>query len=108
MDEVTTLPRDIYSTTLRELQNHPEAIEKSSTIELVDFLGNAETWTVKTIRGGGDAVVFLQRINAGGGARWVLPAEIVAAIARQRDGAVTVSRKRGAHKAAATRKAGGR
>lgn len=105
MDE-TKLPRDSYSSALRNCQGNPSAVEKTSMIELVDMLGNAETWTVKTIRTDGRDVVFLQRMDADGGARWVLPAEVTDAIARQRDAAVTVNRRRGAHKAAATRKAG--
>jgi hypothetical protein len=105
MDNEATLPKDTYSTTLRGLRANPSAVEKASTIELQDFLGNAETWTVRTIRVDGNDVVFLQRINATGGDRWVLPAEVTTAIARQRDGATTVNRKRGANKAAATRKA---
>lgn len=108
MDTETTLPKDLYSTTLRSMRANPAAVEKASTIDMADFLGNAETWTVRTIRVEGNDVVFLQRINALGGDRWVLPPEVTQAIARQRDGATTVNRKRGANKAAATRKAGAR
>lgn len=108
MDDTTTLPRDVYSSTLRSMRANPAAVEKTSTIDMADFLGNAETWTVRTIRVDGNDVVFLQRINAAGGERWVLPAEVTLAIARQRDAATTVNRRRGANKAAATRKAGGR
>lgn len=99
------LPTDDYSKTLRQLQAHPGAVEKTSMIDLVDFLGNAETWIVKTIRVDGKDTAFLQRVNADGGARWVLPAEVTDALARQRDAATTVNRKRGARQAAATRKA---
>lgn len=106
MENDKTLPTDDYSTTLRQLQANPGAIEKVSMIDLVDFLGHAETWTIKTIRVDGADVVLLQRINAGGGARWVLPTEVTDAIARQREGIVGVVRKRGARQAAATRKAG--
>lgn len=99
------LPTDDYSKTLRGQQAHPGAVEKSSTIELSDFLGNHETWIVKTVRVDGKDTVFLQRVNAGGGARWVLPPEVTEAMARQRESAVGVMRKRGARQAAATRKA---
>ncbi len=102
---VDKLPDDTYSSTLRAWQGNPAAVEKASTIEVRDFLGNSETWVVRSIRADGRDVVFLQRINAGGGDRWVLPPEVTEAIARQREGAVTVNRKRGARKAAATRKA---
>ena len=106
MDSERTLPKDEYSMMLRSLRANPAAVEKASTIDMADFLGNAETWTVRTICVDGSDVVFLQRINSNGGDRWLLPAEVTQAIARQRDGATTVNRKRGANKAAATRKAG--
>ena len=99
------LPRDTYSATLRQLKGHPESVEKTSTVDLQDFYGNAETWVVKTVRVNGHDTVFLQKNDAGGGGRWVLPPEITAVIARQRDGIHTVNRKRGARKAAATREA---
>jgi hypothetical protein len=104
MDD-TRLPNDDYSKRLRAAKGNPSAVERSSTIELEDFLGNAETWTVKTIRVDGNDVVFLQRMNAEGGSRWVLPTEVTAVIARQRDSAVAVNRRAGARRAAATRRA---
>jgi len=100
-----TLPTDDYSKTLRSLVAHPGAVERASTIELTDFYGNQETWVVKTVRVDGRDTVFLQRINAGGGSRWVLPAEITDAISRQRDSAVSTIRKRAARAGAATRRA---
>lgn len=100
------LPTDVFSTALRSLTANPSAVVKQSTIDVVDFLGNSVSWIVKTIRADGRDVVFIQRIDVNGGDRWVLPEEVTAAITRQREGAVTVNRKRGAHKAAATRKAG--
>jgi hypothetical protein len=99
------LPKDNYSTTLRGLQANPSCIEKTSLVDLADFLGNSETWIVKTLRVDGNDTVFLQRNNAEGGDRWVLPPAVTSVIARQRESAVTVVRKRGASKAAATRKA---
>lgn len=99
------LPTDDYSKALRQQQAHPGAVEKVSMIDLVDFLGNAETWIVKTIRVDGADVVFIQRINSTAGTRLVLPTEVTDAIARQREGIVGVVRKRSARQAAATRKA---
>lgn len=104
--ENTTLPKDHYSTTLRGLKANPSCIEKTSIVDLVDFLGNAETWIVKTLRVDGRDTVLLQRNNANGGDRWVLPEEVTATIARQREASISVVRRRGAHKAAATRKVG--
>ena len=105
MTEDVKLPSDDYSKTLREKKGDPHGVEKTSIIDLEDFYGNAVTWTVRTIRTNGADVVFIQKIDSAGGSRWVLPAEVVEAVARQRDGIVDVMNKRRAHAAAATRKA---
>jgi hypothetical protein len=99
-----TLPTDVYSSELRRLRDNPAKMEaKSTTIDLQTFLGAAETWTVRTVNVDGRETVFLQCVNASGGARYVLPPEVSAAIARQRDVIVGISRRRGAAKAKATR-----
>lgn len=99
------LPKDQYSVQLRELQANPSAVEKTSLVDLADVYGNAESWVVKTIRTDGAETVFLQRNNAEGGDRWVLPAEVTTAMARHRDAVIDVMNKRRAHTAAATRRA---
>jgi len=104
MADETKLPSDEYSKTLREKKAHPGGVEKTSIIDLEDFYGNAVTWTVRTIRTDGADVVFIQKIDSEGGSRWVLPAEVAEAVARQRDGIVDVMNKRRAQAAAATRR----
>lgn len=101
------LPRDQFSTRLRELQGHPEAVEKESTIHIVDDYGNLTTWIVRSFRHNGMVTLFLQRNTNDGGDRWVLPPPVTEAIARHRAGAVAVNRRKGARKGAATRKAEG-
>lgn len=102
------LPRDDYSRRLRNLKNHPEAVEKNTRIERLDFYGNVETWNVKTVNHDGASTVFLEKGAADNtGGRWLLPPEVVAAIYRHRDGVSEVRITRGAKKAAATRKAAG-
>jgi hypothetical protein len=105
--ETKTLPTDEFSTALRSLQNNPGAVVRASSIDLEDFYGNVVTWHIKTIRADGADTVFLQRNTAEGGDRVVLPPEVMAVIVRQRDGAVSVNRRRGAARAAATREAKG-
>lgn len=105
MNETNPLPKDYYSTRLRELQANPGAIEKTTLVDLVDVYGNAESWVVKSIRVDGADTVFLTLNNAGGGVRYVLPPDVMSAIHRQHDGVIAVSNKRRAHSAAATRKA---
>ena len=99
------VPKDSYSSELRAKQANPSAVEKTSTVDLVDFYGNAETWIVKTIRVDGADTVFLQRNGADGGDRWVLPPGVTAAMTRHRDGIADVNRRRGARQGAATRRA---
>jgi hypothetical protein len=99
------LPRDEYSVEVRNLTNHPAGVVKQSIVELTDFYGNSVTWVIKTIRVEGDDTVFLQRQDASGGDRLVLPPQVTSVLARHRDGAATVNRKRAGRTAAAKRKA---
>ena len=103
----SALPTDAYSVAYRNLCDHPGAIRAASTITLSDFFGRSETWVIETFRHGGSETVFLQRMAAGGAFRLVLPAEVTATIGRQRDRAVTGTRKRAAREAVATRIARG-
>lgn len=100
------LPQDVYSQMLSRLKDHPESIAPApTTIDLITYLGHNETWIVRTIRLGGNETVFVQRISAAGGMREVLPPEVAAAFLRQHEAAVGVSRRRGAAKATATKRA---
>jgi hypothetical protein len=106
MDD-TRLPTDPYSKALRDAHGNPSSVAKQSTIDLQDFLGNNETWTIKTIRTDGADTVFVQRINVDGGSRFVLPPAVTEAMARQRSSIVDVMNRRRATSAAATRRAKG-
>jgi hypothetical protein len=100
-----TLSRDEFSQTLRDRSGHPEGVTKESLVNVADFYGNLTTWVVRTVRVEGQDTVFLQRNHAGGGDRFVLPPEVTAVLARHRDTAATVNRRRGARRSAANRKA---
>lgn len=107
MDETrdTTIARDAYSETFRRVSDNPAAVAaKGSTLTLTTLLGHTETWVVKTIRVDGRDTSFLQRIDGAGGMRLVLPPEVVGAIARQRDTITGIVRRKGAMKAAETRR----
>jgi len=107
-DEPTvTLARDEFSEAWRKTGHHPAAVTKQSTIDVSDFYGNTVTWVVRTVRVEGNDTVFLQRQDGAGGGRWVLPPQVTAVLARHRDGAATVNRKRAAQTNAANRKAQG-
>jgi hypothetical protein len=107
MDETKTIPRDEFSTEMRKLSSNPGAVRKQSIVEDVDFYGNVVTWVLTTFRADGEDTLLLQRQTADGSNRLVLPPSVTAVIARQRDGAVAVNRRRGARAAAATREAKG-
>jgi hypothetical protein len=100
-----TIARDIYSETFRRLQDNPASVAAhGSTVTLTTLLGHTETWVVKVIRVDGRDTALLQRIDATGGMRLVLPPEVVNAMARQRDGISGVQRRRAAKRGAETRK----
>jgi len=105
----TVLPGDRYSREQARLLNNPAAVtlRSGSTLSLADYYGNAETWVVNTIRVDGNDTVFLQRVNAEGGVRFVVPPEVVAAIRRQGDTLTSLSRRRGARKALDTKRENG-
>lgn len=109
MPEATMqLPRDEFSSRLRELSGDDHAVRRDSTIDLEDDYGNLTTWRVTTFRSSkGDETIFLQRQTSAGGDRWVLPPAVTAAIIRQRASATSVNRRRGAAAGAATRAAKG-
>jgi hypothetical protein len=105
MDD-TKLPTDPYSQTQDRLSNHPESSSAGGkVIDLVTLLGHSQTWIVKTIRLEGRDTTFVQRIDAEGGMRLVLPPEVTAAYRQQADRLDTIGRLRAARKGAATRKA---
>jgi len=99
-----TLPTDQFSRRLRELMSNPGAVRASSTISTADFYGNAESWIVDTFRVDGKDETLIQRINAAGAVRIVIPPEVMAAIIRQRDRATKVIRRRGARQALETKR----
>jgi hypothetical protein len=101
------LPIDQFSRRLRELTDNPGAVRAGSTVNLQDLYGNTETWVIDTFRVNGAEVVFLQRISASEPVRLVLPAEVTAAMNRQRDRATTTVRRRAARAGLATKRARG-
>lgn len=99
------IPTDVFSRALRQANDNPGALKASSTIEAADFYGNTETWVVTTFRiEAGREVVFLQRNSAEGGLRLVIPTEVVAALASQRERVQAAGRRRHGHKLVALRK----
>lgn len=99
------LPRDEFSTRLRELGNNPAAIRKSSTITITDAYGNSSTWVVDGYRYDGKDEVLLQRItNDERAIRLAIPPRVMAAIIGQRERANKVTRRRAATKALETKR----
>ena len=60
------LPRDEFSVRLRELNDNPGAVRASSRLDIADFYGRSETWTVDTFRHDGNETGFVQRMSAEG------------------------------------------
>jgi hypothetical protein len=105
MDE--TLPRDEFSRRLRELTDNPGALKASSRVDIVDFYGRNETWTLDTFRHDGAETTFIQRMSAEGALRLVLPPQVTTAVRRQVDSLTGRSRARGARQAVETKRSKG-
>jgi hypothetical protein len=104
-EQTTPIPQDLFSRELRSLRDNPGAISSSSTIDTQDFYGNAATWVLETFRTeDGTETVFVQRNDAQGGQRWVLPSKVAAALARHRDQLGARARRRAGHRLVALRK----
>lgn len=99
------LPTDEFSVRLRRLRANQNTLGSSSTIHTADDYGNAATWVVETCREeGGDEWIFLQRNDAAGGTRHVLPPAVTVALARHRDALIVRARRRHGHNIMALRK----
>ncbi len=99
------IPTDLFSTALRKLRDNPGAFAVGSRIETADFYGNAQTWVVETFRvEGSEDTVFVQRIDAEGGFRLMLPPAVTKVLAGHRDRVSTQARRRQGHRLVAQRK----
>ena len=98
------IPADLFSRTLRQVQDNPESFGSGSTVHARDFYGNAETWVIETYRIGDRVTVFLQFNSAEGGKRFVLPAEVVGRILQHHDSLIKRARRRAARKAVDTKR----
>lgn len=104
------VPTDAFSRRRRELGENPSALGAGSTLHLIDFYGNGETWVVETFRTEGEkgkpeTTVFLQRSSLQDPVRIMIRPEVMRAILRHDASIEARIRRRGARKAAATRKA---
>src|SRR5688572_14008240 len=108
MEYEKTLPRDEFTTRLRELSDNPGAVRSSSRVDIADFYGNAETWTIDTFREStGAETSFVQRMSLGSPLRLLIPPPVMAALTRQKTSLVGQARRRGARQAVETRRARG-
>jgi hypothetical protein len=90
MEHEKTLPRDEFTVRLRELSDNPGAVRAQSRIDITDFYGNAETWTVDTFREDtGVETAFVQKMSVASPLRLMLPPKVMAAVTRQHDTLVT-------------------
>ena len=99
------LPTDEFSRELRSANDTPGVLTPHSTIDTIAWYGNAAPWVVVTARDeSGDDLVFLQRVDAAGGQRLVLPRKVTEALSRHRDQLGARATRRQGHNLAALRK----
>jgi hypothetical protein len=99
------IPTDVFSRTLRAVQDNPASLGADSTVHARDFYGNAETWVIETYRADDARVtVFVQFNAADGGRRYVIPPEVTAAIFRHNDQLIRRVRRRAARRGVETKR----
>lgn len=102
------LARDAFSARMRELAGNPGISKASSRIDLHDFYGNLETWTVDTFRAPGEpGTAFIQQMTATGALRLMLPPKVMEALGRQNGSVVRQNRRRAARQTVSARRAEG-
>jgi hypothetical protein len=103
-NETSPLPTDQFSLSLRSLRDNPGAFAVGSRVETADFYGNAQTWVIETFRVDGHETTFVQRLDADGGLRLVLPPAVTKAMAAHRDRVAAQAKRRAGHRLVAQRK----
>jgi len=106
-EPTVTLARDEFTAKRRDLDAHPEAVEASSRIDVVDMYGNITTWVLDLYRLEGKVTAFVQRITAEGGTRFVIPPDVTAAIGRHQTNLITKARRRVGKRIVADKRAQG-
>ena len=108
---------DEFDRSIRVLTGLPDVVKTGITnVQVKTFLDLSQMWTVQTFRKRdfdkdgkpvrGLDTIFLTYIEAGRSMRIVIPPQVAAAIARQRDQVTDKSRKKGAQQAVETRRQG--
>lgn len=101
------LARDEFTSVRRTLTHHPEAIQTQSRLDVIDDYGNVTTWVLDLFRLEGRVTALVQRGNADGFIRLVVPPLVTAAIMRHHDGLIAKQRKKQARRQAENRRARG-
>lgn len=110
------LPTDTFDLALKQLDGLPGTTRtRPSIVKSTDFYGNAATFIVETVRARDETseettpafTTFVQRIDAGGSFRLVIPPEVTKTIDSQRTALADKARRKSAQQGAATRKAKG-
>lgn len=101
------LARDEFTARRRDLDNHPEAVEASTRVDVPDPFGNVATWVIDLYRVGSAVTAFVQRGSREDYVRLVIPPQVTAAIARHQSALVTKARRKTARRVVADRIARG-
>jgi hypothetical protein len=101
------LPRDEFSSTLRDLTNHPECLNVTRTLTLTDFYGNTELWHMELLRVNGKTTALVNISGAQRSLRLVLPSKVMDALLSGQASTVTKVARRAGRKAVETKRAKG-
>jgi hypothetical protein len=106
-EPTVTLARDEFTETRRTLDKHPEAVQSRARIDVVDDYDNTTTWVLDLYRLEGRVTALVQRVNAKGGERFVIPPAVTAALSAHQSALVTKARRKVGKRVAADKVARG-
>jgi hypothetical protein len=95
LHETANLPTDVFDKLLSRLSGLPNgAHTQPSVVQDVDFYGNTTSFMVQTVRTESGPTVFVTQVNAAGSIRFILPANVLRVIDRQKEATTTTIRRR--------------
>jgi hypothetical protein len=95
LHETANLPTDVFDKLLSRLSGLPNGAQtQPSVVQDVDFYGNTTSFMVQTVRTESGPTVFVTQVNAAGSIRFILPANVLRVIDRQKDATTTQIRRR--------------
>lgn len=103
-----TLPDDDFDKVLSRVIGLPNGAHTNpAVVQAIDFYGHTTSFMIQTVRTDEGVTAFVTQVNAAGSVRYIMPANVLATIDRQRAALTLKIRRRHGKRIAEERKAAG-